>query len=186
MHSYISNSEEIQDNEENFAFSRSQAPKARTMKHLILLILFFISPFSGACPESALCEGDRIIDRNGDVGKIVKIFEDVVEVRLDRHKFPHPPPRSPTIYQAGAISKAVGCIGKICVGDSIIDTNDHTGKVAEVFSDGRTYIYFDRFRYPAAPPPYEPAYYIRHVDQLKRRCESNLKGTVARSARSTF
>ena len=93
------------------------------------------------CPYH-ICVGDRVIDNNDFPGKVIELFNnDKIKVHFDGYS------SKGTIRSVNGLYKSYRCNYryKICVNDRVIDRNNYSGKVIEVFHNGKTRIHFDGF-----------------------------------------
>lgn len=124
----------------------------------IVLVSLLATSIAMACPSDRLCPSDRIIDSQGNVGTVKKVFENgQAKVYFDGI--------GNYTRSTSSLGKGVDCHKHICVGDRVIDKGEYVGTVKEVFDNGRAKIFFDNF-----------GKYIRKTQSLGKgfRCIENV------------
>jgi len=89
-----------------------------------------------------LCLGDRIIDNENDTGKVIALYSNG-KAKIDWDKSSY----GVTISNIRQLSKSYRCSGNLCVGQYIIDDEDDTGKVVEIFENGKVRVKWDKSSY---------------------------------------
>lgn len=102
-----------------------------------LIISFLFSTAVFACPQG-VCIGSRVIDQNNYTGKIQEIFSNGV-VKFYRDNY------GVVDRKVNQLYPLVRCLGGICSGARVIDHNNYTGKIEEIFSNGVVKFYRDEY-----------------------------------------
>lgn len=92
------------------------------------------------------CEGDRIIDSDDNFGKIKEIFENgKAKISLDFY-FGLPvidAYHGLFIRDLNTSGKGFRCIENICVGERVVDGSSRTGRIDELFDNGKAKVLLD-------------------------------------------
>lgn len=97
-----------------------------------------------------ICAGDRIVDSSNNVGKAVEVFDNgKAKVSLDGYYNYY-------IRNIQNLGKGYRCIENVCEGDRIIDSANNTGRVVELFDNGKAKVSLDGYH----------NYYIRSFQSL--------------------
>lgn len=132
------------------------------MKTLITLASLLATSIAMACSSDQLCIGDRIIDSQSYVGTVLEVFSNgKTKISLDGG------PYSSYLRDTSSLGKGVKCHNNICVDDRIINGQGYSGKVLEVFNNGKARVYFDGSSYSSS---------ISNISELGKafRCIENL------------
>lgn len=86
-----------------------------------------------------ICVGDRIVDSSENVGTVKEVFDNgKARVDLDRYTGTY-------IRQVNTLGKGFSCIESVCVNDRMIDSSQKTGRILELFDNGKARVDFDRY-----------------------------------------
>ncbi len=86
-----------------------------------------------------ICVGSRIIDGDDLVGTVVEIFNNrEAKVTLDGYSGTH-------IRDVSTLARGYRCIGAVCVGNSVMDSDDLTGRVQALFANGKVQVTLDGY-----------------------------------------
>ncbi|MFH1618800.1 MAG: hypothetical protein ABIG11_02750 [bacterium] len=92
------------------------------------------------CTSSGFCVGDTVVAENGNYYTIAGVFSNG-RLSILSHQYHN-------YYDSGTsgLAKTGGCSGGFCVGEKIITTRRHSGRIAGIFSDGEVLFYRDDYK----------------------------------------
>lgn len=91
-----------------------------------------------------LCVKDRIIDSKNMTGQVIELFDNgQARVYLDNYGY--------QIRSVSSLGKGFRCIENVCINSRTIDSLHRTGKIIELFDNGKARVYFDNYGYRISP-----------------------------------
>ena len=87
-----------------------------------------------------ICTGSRVIDADDNVGTVREIFGSQHEPQA---KIAFDGAGGTYIRNVRDLGRAWRCIGPACVGDAIMDSDENTGRIRALFSNGKVQVAFE-------------------------------------------
>jgi hypothetical protein len=115
--------------------------------------------------QGEICVGNRIHDTGYGSGRVAEIYADgTAKIDFDDYS-------GSLFRRTDSLGKGIQCDGKICVGDRVHDSGYGSGKVKEIYTDGKAKIDFDQYS----------GYVFRRISNLGARINcSNAKNCISK------
>jgi len=85
-----------------------------------------------------ICVGDRVIDSYEYLGTVEEVFDNGKSaVHFDVY--------GTYIRPTSSLGKGFRCIESVCVNNRVIDSNNNTGTIRELFDNGKSAVYLDGY-----------------------------------------